>query len=81
MRSMAEGIGATIKPISAVFALGSDADWRCPNIPDALKQRQNYFHLCTLPAKRLSLSATVVYGECKVVLRQLVQGGTGRASS
>jgi LysR family tcuABC transcriptional regulator len=74
MRSLAQGMGATIKPMSAVFALGGDAkDWRCLSISDALMQRQNYLY--TLPAERLSLSAAAVRDELKEVVRQLVQSG------
>lgn len=74
MRSIAGGMGATIKPMSAVFALGGiAADWRCLSISDASMQRQNFLY--TLPAERLSLSAAVVRDELKEVVRQLVQGG------
>ena len=73
MRSLAEGMGATIKPMSTVLALGGDAvDRRSLSISDALMQRQNYLY--TLPAERLSLSTAVVRDELKDVVRQLVQG-------
>jgi LysR family transcriptional regulator, regulatory protein for tcuABC len=74
MRCIAQGMGATIKPMAAIHALGDTPErWRTLAIADAPMNRANYLY--TLPPQKLSLAAAVVQGEIKRVVRELVEGG------
>lgn len=74
MRCVAEGLGATIKPMAAVHALGdTPARWRTLRIADARMTRTNYLY--ALPPPKLSPCAAVVRDELRRIVRQLVDGG------
>jgi len=74
MQCVAGNMGATIKPMAAVHALGaSPAQWRCLRISDAKLTRSNYLY--TLPAEKLSPCATAVYRELKLLVRSLTERG------
>ncbi len=75
MSCVAQGIGATIKPMAAIHALGNEPDrWRCLRVSDARTTRPNYLY--SLPPLKLSPCAAVVRDELRRVVRQLVEGGT-----
>lgn len=74
MHCVAEGMGATIKPMAAVHALGaSPARWRCLRISDANLTRCNYLY--SLPVEKLSQPAAVVRSELRLVVQRLVRTG------
>ena len=74
MHCVAQGIGATIKPMAAIHALGDQPErWRCLRISDAVMKRTNYLY--ALPPQKLSPCAAVVRDELRVVVRQLIEGG------
>jgi len=72
MHCVADGIGATIKPMAAVYALNNEMEqWRCLRISDARMFRQNYLY--ALPSEKVSQAASIVRAELKRVVRALVQ--------
>lgn len=72
MHCVADGIGATIKPMAAVYALqNSPEQWRCVPISDAQMVRRNYLY--TLAPEKLSHAAAVVRDELKHVTRTLIE--------
>jgi LysR family tcuABC transcriptional regulator len=74
MQCVAGGMGATIKPLAAVHALGDTPErWRCLRISDAQMTRTNYLY--ALPPQKLSPCAAAVRDELRVVVRQLVASG------
>ncbi len=74
MRCVAEGIGATIKPMAAVHALGdTPACWRTLRIEGPRMTRTNYLY--ALPSPKLSPCAAVVRDELRRVVRLLVEQG------
>jgi LysR family tcuABC transcriptional regulator len=74
MHCVAEGIGATIKPMAAIHALDNTPQrWRTLRISDAAMVRTNYLY--ALPAHKLSPGAAVVHSELKRVVRGLVEAG------
>ncbi len=74
MACVADGLGATIKPMAAVHALGDTPQrWRCLRISDARMSRTNYLY--ALPPQQLSACAAAVRDELKVVVRRLVDSG------
>lgn len=74
MRCVAQDMGATIKPMAAVHALGDQPDrWRTLRIADAAMTRTNFLY--ALPAAKLSPCAAVVRDELRRVVRQLVGVG------
>jgi LysR family tcuABC transcriptional regulator len=73
MRCLADGMGATIKPMAAIHALGDPQDWRPIPISDANMTRINYLY--ALPPQKLSPCAAVVHDELKLLVRQLVESG------
>lgn len=74
MQCVASGMGATIKPLAAVHALGdTPGRWRCLRISDAQMTRTNYLY--ALPPQKLSPCAAAVRDELRVVVRQLVASG------
>lgn len=53
MHCVAQGMGATIKPMAAVHALGDQPEqWRCLRVSDAAMTRANYLY--ALPPQKLS---------------------------
>jgi len=74
MQCVARGMGATIKPMAAVHALGdTPARWRCLRISDASMTRPNYLY--ALPPAKLSPCAAVVRAELRRVTHDLVRSG------
>ncbi|OLL28305.1 LysR family transcriptional regulator [Burkholderia sp. SRS-W-2-2016] len=74
MHCVADGIGATIKPMAAVHALqNAPEQWRCVRISDAQMVRRNYLY--ALAPENLSLAAAVVRDELKHVARTLIEEG------
>ncbi len=74
MRCVAQGMGATIKPMAAIHALGDHPErWRCLRISDAAMHRTNYLY--ALPPQKLSPCAAVVRDELVLVVRQLIESG------
>lgn len=75
MACVREGMGATIKPMSAALLEGEmRKDWRTLAFSDASMKRQNY--LFSVVPERLSPAAAAVRSELKETVRQLVQSGT-----
>lgn len=74
MQCVGRGVGATIKPMAAVHALGDQPErWRALRISDAPMMRPNYLY--ALPAAKLSPVAAVVRDELRRVVRQLITEG------
>lgn len=74
MHCVGEGLGATIKPMAAIHALGNTPEnWRCLRIADAAMTRTNYLY--ALPPQMLSPCAAVVRDELKRVVRERVNAG------
>jgi len=74
MSCVAQGMGATIKPMAAIHALGDTPQrWRCLRIADAAMTRPNYLY--ALPPQKLSPCAAVVRDELRRVVRELVEAG------
>ncbi|MGF6597816.1 LysR family tcuABC transcriptional regulator [Paraburkholderia sp. GAS448] len=72
MRCVADGIGATIKPMAAVYSLQNAPDeWRCVRISDAQMVRRNYLY--ALAPEKLSLAAAIVRDELKHIARTLIE--------
>ena len=64
MHCVGEGLGATIKPMAAIHALGNTPEnWRCLRIADVAMTRTNYLY--ALPPQMLSPCAAVVRDELK----------------
>lgn len=74
MACVREGMGVTIKPMSAALLEGEmRKGWRTLAFSDASMKRQN--HLYTVVPERLSPAASAVRAELKETVRQLVQSG------
>lgn len=74
MQCVGRGMGATIKPMAAVHALGDQPErWRALRIADVAMTRPNYLY--ALPPEKLSPCAAVVRTELKRVVRRLVEQG------
>jgi len=74
MSCVAQGIGATIKPMAAIHSVGDRPErWRCLRVSDAAMTRPNFLY--ALPAQKLSPCAAVVCEELKRVVRDLVDNG------
>ena len=74
MNCVYEGIGATIKPMAAVFLEGKRGrQWRALSISDARMSRRNYLY--SLPPTRLSTAAAVVAAELRSTALALVDSG------
>jgi LysR family transcriptional regulator, regulatory protein for tcuABC len=74
MHCVAQGLGATIKPMSAVHALDDRPErWRCLRVADASMTRLNYLY--ALPPQKLSPAAAIVREEMRAVVRQLIDDG------
>jgi LysR family transcriptional regulator, regulatory protein for tcuABC len=74
MHCVGEGIGATIKPMAAIHALGDTPQrWRTLRIADAVMTRTNYLY--ALPPHKLSPCAAIVRDELRRVVRGLTESG------
>ena len=74
MNCVYEGIGATIKPMAAVYLEGARGrQWRALPISDARMIRRNYLY--SLSPKRLSTAAAVVSSELRDTAKELVDSG------
>ena len=74
MNCVYEGIGATIKPMAAVYLEGARGrQWRALSISDARLSRRNYLY--SLSPKRLSSAAAFVASELRDTARGLVESG------
>jgi LysR family transcriptional regulator, regulatory protein for tcuABC len=74
MNCVYEGIGATIKPMAAVFLEGKRGrQWRALSISDARMIRRNYLY--SLSPKRLSTAAAIVASELRDTAKELVDSG------
>lgn len=72
MHCVADGLGVTIKPMAAVYALQNTPEqWRCLRISDAPMVRRNYLY--TPPPEKMSQAAIVVREELKLVAQTLVE--------
>jgi LysR family tcuABC transcriptional regulator len=73
MHCLADGMGATIKPMAAIHALDNPGHWRALTISDARMNRMNYLY--SLPPEKLSPCAAVVCDELKLLVRRLIESG------
>ena len=74
MHCVAQGVGATIKPMAAVHALGdTPSRWRALRVADAPMVRPNFLY--ALPPQKLSPCAAVVRDEIRRLVRRLVDDG------
>lgn len=73
MHCLADGMGATIKPMAATRALDSPQHWRAIRISDAELSRTNYLY--ALPPEKLSACAAVVRDELRMLVHRLVESG------
>jgi len=72
MNCVHEGIGATIKPMGAIMQEAAKGRrWRCLPFSDAQLRRSNFLY--SLPSESLTPAATVVAGELKEAIKDLVQ--------
>lgn len=72
MHCVADGIGATIKPMAAIHSLQNAPEhWRCVRISDAQMVRRNYLY--ALAPQKLSLAAAIVRDEIKYIAKALVE--------
>jgi len=77
MNCVHDGLGATIKPMAAVFHEGERGrQWRALSVSDARMRRPNFLY--SLAAGRLSHAASVVASEVKDTVRELIDSGTWR---
>lgn len=75
MNCVYAGMGATIKPMAAVFHEGERGrKWRALSISGARMRRPNYLY--SLASERLSTAAALVAAELKDTTRGLVESGT-----
>jgi LysR family tcuABC transcriptional regulator len=74
MNCVYDGMGATIKPMAAIYLEGERGrTWRALSISDARLVRRNYLY--SLAPARLSAAAAAVAAEIKDTARQLVESG------
>lgn len=72
MHCVADGLGATIKPMAAVYSLQNTREqWRCLRIADARMYRHNYLY--ALAPEKMSQAAGAVRDELKHVARTLIE--------
>lgn len=77
MTCVRDGMGATIKPMSAALLEGQmRRDWRTLAFSDADMKRQNY--LFSVVADRLTPAAAAVRAELRETVRDLVESGAWR---
>jgi len=71
MHCVAEGVGATIKPMAAVHAISDTPErWRALRIRDADMTRPNFLY--ALPAEKLSPAAVLVRSQMLHVIERLI---------
>jgi LysR family tcuABC transcriptional regulator len=69
-----DGMGATIKPMAAIYPKGrSGRQWRALSISDADLSRRNYLY--SLAPERLSPAAAAVAAELKETAQELIDSG------
>jgi LysR family tcuABC transcriptional regulator len=74
MQCLQDAMGVTIKPMAAIHALGDTPQlWRTLPISDATLSRTTFLY--SLPPHKLSPAASVVRGELKHLVHQLVEDG------
>ncbi|MBI3375178.1 MAG: LysR family transcriptional regulator [Betaproteobacteria bacterium] len=74
MNCVYNGMGATIKPMSAIFLEHERGKkWRALSVSDAHMSRRNYLY--SLPPERLSTAAAVVAAELKQTAHRLIEAG------
>jgi LysR family tcuABC transcriptional regulator len=74
MNCVYSGMGATIKPMAAVYLEGERGrHWRALSIADARMSRRNYLY--SLAPERLSTAAAVVAAEIKETAYRLIEAG------
>lgn len=74
MNCVYAGMGATIKPMSAVYLEGARGrKWRALSIADARMRRPNYLY--SLAPARLSTAAALVAAELRQTARELIAAG------
>jgi len=74
MNCVYAGMGATIKPMGAIYSEGERGrQWRALSVSDARLMRRNYLY--SLAPGRLSAAAAVVATEIKETARRLVESG------
>lgn len=77
MSCVYDGMGATIKPISALLLEGERGkQWRALSVSDAHISRRNYLY--AMSPDMLSPAAAAVAGELRETAKRLVQGGKWR---
>lgn len=77
MTCVRDGMGATIKPMSAALLEGRMREgWRTLAFSDANMKRPNFLY--SVDAERLSPAAAAVRGELRETIRQLVNSGQWR---
>lgn len=79
MHLVADGAGATIKPMAAIHALDKPEAWRALPLSDAAMTRTNYLY--SLREEKLSACASVVRTELKLLVRRLVDSGQWKGVS
>jgi LysR family tcuABC transcriptional regulator len=80
MSCVYEGIGATIKPISALQLEGERGrNWRALSVSDARLQRRNYLY--SIASDRLSPAAAAVGSEVRDTAHHLVRSGEWKGVS
>lgn len=80
MACVRDGMGATIKPMSATLLEGEQRkNWRTLAFADASMKRANF--IFSLPPQRLSHAAAAVRAELKDIVKNLVKSGTWRGVS
>lgn len=78
MHCVRDGIGATIKPHSALNLVGTPAHWRALAFSDASISRRNYLY--TSPAATMSPAASLIADVIKDTVRSMVASGQWRAA-
>ena len=78
MHCVRDGLGATIKPLSALNLISDRERWRALPIVDTQISRRNYLY--TSPAATLSPAASLVSDVIKDAVRSLVESGDWRAA-
>jgi len=74
MNCVYDGMGATIKPMSAVYLEGARGrKWRALALTDARLRRPNYLY--SLAPARLSTAAALVAAELRLTARELIAAG------
>lgn len=73
MRCLADGMGATIKPMAAIHSWRDPAYWRALPISDARINRENWLY--ALAEEKLSPCALALRDELRLLVNELVHSG------